>query len=361
MKRGDKLDTVWALPPHTAAKHQLLRHYLGAWYPILSRQGRVIVLDGFAGPGVYAGGEPGSPRIVMDTLLQHHHAERMADCEFVLVFNEGDDERFAVLERTVQGVEDAGRPKNVRIEATNQSFSSLAEDILESLGARPMAPIFAFVDPFGYCDVPIDLLARLLDFPKSELFIYFDFNSVNRFSTSGVVDARLEALFGTDEFKAAPPSGDPARGPFLHDLYKRQLEEVVGFRYVRSFRMLNETGHGYYLFFCTQSLDGLDKMKQAMWSVAPSGDYTFDDRHAGQITLDIDTTPLQHQLLERFAGQTVGIARLTNWVVEYTPYASTHIKTRTLAPMKKAGLIDVDPPQKQARWYPPGSNVTFKR
>ena len=61
--------TVWPLEPHTKAKHEILRRYLGAWFPILTSGGwnrRVIFLDGFAGPGRYSACEPGSP-IIADT------------------------------------------------------------------------------------------------------------------------------------------------------------------------------------------------------------------------------------------------------------------------------------------------------
>jgi three-Cys-motif partner protein len=49
---------IWPLQPHTAAKHRILRCYLDAWFPIMgSWNGRILILDGFAGPGIYTGGE----------------------------------------------------------------------------------------------------------------------------------------------------------------------------------------------------------------------------------------------------------------------------------------------------------------
>jgi three-Cys-motif partner protein len=45
---------VWPLDPHTHAKHVILRSYLGAWFPILNKyNGRIVYIDGFAGPGEY--------------------------------------------------------------------------------------------------------------------------------------------------------------------------------------------------------------------------------------------------------------------------------------------------------------------
>src|SRR5215475_1669133 len=60
-------DTIWPIEPHTSAKHQILRNYLDAWLPILGKYNRRIVyIDGFSGPGEYAGGEPGSPIIALE-------------------------------------------------------------------------------------------------------------------------------------------------------------------------------------------------------------------------------------------------------------------------------------------------------
>lgn len=52
--------THWALEPHTQAKHLILRRYLEAWLPIMAtHNGRIVFVDGFAGPGRYVGREEG--------------------------------------------------------------------------------------------------------------------------------------------------------------------------------------------------------------------------------------------------------------------------------------------------------------
>ena len=64
--------TIWDLDDHTRAKHEILRYYLGGWFPILARaSGRIIYLDGFAGPGIYSNGEEGSPIIALRTASEH--------------------------------------------------------------------------------------------------------------------------------------------------------------------------------------------------------------------------------------------------------------------------------------------------
>lgn len=72
MARLDDHATTWPLEPHTSAKHEIMRRYLGGWFPILgSAHRRIVFIDGFAGPGVYDHGQHGSPVIALNTLLNH--------------------------------------------------------------------------------------------------------------------------------------------------------------------------------------------------------------------------------------------------------------------------------------------------
>ncbi|WP_235036306.1 three-Cys-motif partner protein TcmP [Arthrobacter sp. 18067] len=356
--------TLWDLEPHTKAKHDLLVRYLNAWFPVLSRyRGRIVFLDGFAGPGVYNTGEPGSPRLALETLLNHSHLMNMSHCEFLFIFNEHHPKRFASLESVVADVEnDLQLPNNIKVVTSQNNFSILAEDLLGSLRGKNLAPTFAFLDPFGYKDVPMALIRDLLAFDKCELFIYFDFNSVLRFSTAGNVDEHFEQLFGTDEFKHAPPSGDPRRGEFLRELYERQLTDFCGFPYVQSFQMVNRRGKtGNYLFFCTRSVKGLSVMKEAMWKVDPSGGYKFSDLLHGQTVLfepEVDTSPLQHELASVFRGQCLSIEDIEEYVVVYTPYCKSHVKRKTLAEMQRRNQIS-SPNQRTRNTYPPGTLVQF--
>jgi len=92
--------TQWPLEPHTAAKHEILRRYLNAWFPILgSHHGRVVFLDGFAGPGIYSHGEPGSPIVALRTLFEHSYFHQLK-CEFVFWFLESRRDWFEALGRS---------------------------------------------------------------------------------------------------------------------------------------------------------------------------------------------------------------------------------------------------------------------
>lgn len=367
MARTGEQETVWELKPHTEAKHRLLTGYLAAWFPILSRwNGRIIFLDGFAGPGVYKNGEPGSPPKALDVLLNHSFGARMANKEFVFIFNESEPDRHQKLQEVIEGykAEHQPWPRNVRVEIECDSFENLAEDLLGLLAEQKanLAPTFAFVDPFGVKGLPMELLGRLLAFDRCELLVYFDFNTVNRFGSAGNIDDRLTELFGTDLFKQAAGLKGEDRKSFLHDLYQSQLAEACKFSFIKSFEMINETGHtGYFLFYGTRNIKGLEVMKDVMWKVDPGGGQRFSDKLAGQDVLfedEADTRPLQRDLAEHFRGQTVSIETLEQYVLVNTPYAKKHVKKATLKPMQLAGKI-TSPNQRTKNTYPEGTLITF--
>jgi len=357
-------DTIWALEPHTGVKHDLLKRYLAAWFAIMNKHNkRVVFMDGFAGPGAYESGEPGSPIIALTTFLDHSYSASMTDTEYVFVFNEQDNLRHASLADLLEQerVRRGGWPENLRIVVENQNFRDVAEGILTGLGSKSLAPTFAFLDPFGYKDIPMSLIKRLMSYSRSELFVYLDINSLTRFATAGNVDEHFTALYGTDEFKDAPRDGAPGRKEFLHDLYARQLRSECGFEYVQSFEMVGANNKTInYMFFCTSNLLGLDKMKSVMWKSAPAGNYQFIDRLADQEVLfqdEVDVAPLRTELLRVFAGQSVSVDSLEDYVTARTPFVKSHVR-RTLVPLQKEGLIS-SPNQRKRGTFPTGTIVGF--
>lgn len=358
---------IWDPAPHTLAKHQIIRKYLGGWYPKLTRgnwgRRRVIFLDGFAGPGLYHDGSEGSPLIALRGLLDRDDRKAITDrAEVVFIFNEHSRRRYDILQEELAALEEeyGGWGPNVKVIHSRMKFDKLLDEIDEGLDGKQMAPMFAFVDPFGYADVSMDKLKRLLAHNACELFIYFDFNSVQRFATSGVVDEALKRLYGCDDFKDAPPKGDPERPVYLLQLYEEKLRDVAGFDYVQAFRMVNEQGKtNNFMIFASRHLDGLDLMKKAMWSVDPLGEYKFEDRMAGQdILVGMEhLEPLKAALRQEFGGRTVSLAEVDRYVLTQTPYHRGHLKQKTLYPMRRDGHVTTHPASKG---IPDGCQLTFE-
>lgn len=228
MAARDRYDTVWPLEPHTAAKHEILRRYLEAWFPILgSWQAPVVFLDGFAGPGRYSKGEPGSPVIALRTLLTHHAADRLlTQSKFVFLFCEADPKRCAALRAEVNRLLEEHRPPAaVQIQIVKGSFGDTAEQILATLREQRarLAPTFAFVDPFGISGISMAQIRDLLAFTGCEVMLNLAIKNLVRFVNSPEFAAHLPVLFGTDQWRDAVELPTDERRQFLVELYEQQL------------------------------------------------------------------------------------------------------------------------------------------
>jgi three-Cys-motif partner protein len=286
-------DTVWPLQPHTAAKHRILRCYLDAWLPIMgSWNGRILILDGFAGPGIYTGGEEGSPIIALRALLEHRHMAKHlgSGLEVRFHFVEEDAARVAVLKEQIDKFKaTTSLPKGVHVKVAKGEFAPYLDHVLTGLESakKTIAPTFAFIDPFGFSGVPMQLMARLAKNPRCEVLISFMFESLNRFAgRQPKIEAHLDALYGTTAWRPIAADTDAVlRRRGLIDLYRQQLV-ASGFPLVTSFEMIDDGNRTeYFLYFGTTSRTGLSAMKQAMWKGGPRRRHVVLRPHRAQRTV----------------------------------------------------------------------------
>jgi len=360
------LPTVWEIEPHTAAKHRMLQGYLYAWLPIMSKyNSRLVYVDGFAGPGVYSNGEPGSPIIALQAYLDHAQRDKIRS-ELVYVFIEEDGDRVARLNEEIAKL--GKLPDNVVvhvIEGTFQDEFAEALDHVENSGGR-LAPTFAFIDPFGYSDAPMSLSGRFLQFERCEALIYVPLRHLNRFLSMSSQENALNALFGTDEWKKARAMSGAARLRFLHDLFYRQLKDECGLTYVRSFEIVSSANPaaGYTLFFGTKHEMGLLRMKESMWSIDPvEGQRYKDTTSSGMQPLfeqEVDPTPLRQAMIDHFGDRAFTIEEANDFAVVETPYIPSHVKRRTLKPLEETGKLEVLTERKRKGTYPEKTRMRFK-
>jgi three-Cys-motif partner protein len=352
-------ETTWPIEPHTKAKHQILEEYLKGWFPILLRwQDRVIYVDGFAGPGIYSGGEEGSPIIALRTALTHRFAERFG--EIVFLFIEKRKERADML-RKVINKRFGTLPRNIVCDVQSSEFQLTLEEGLSDLerkGAQ-LAPTFAFLDPFGFSGFPMSVLKCLFTYAKSETLITFMVGFVNRFASEQ--PETVTGLFGTDEWRHIPNSPDRER--LWIDLYEAQLK-VSGAKYVRSFQMIGESNQTiYYLVYATKNPKGMDVMKNAMWKVDRRGTYRFSDiTDPGQnYLLDFSQEKVwvpsaANEVYARFRGETASCQEIDDFVTVDTRYP---FRKSILQHLEETRRIAQVTGRMRANSFPDGCTITF--
>ena len=357
--------TTWPLEAHTRGKHMVLQHYMGAWLPILtSWSGRVLFIDAFAGPGEYSRGEPGSPVIALRALIDHR-AQNQIRSEVNYFFIEQNEARSKHLEE-VLGELQPMLPPNCNYEVINSTFDEALTEALDSIDEQKahLAPAFVMIDPFGVSGTPMRVIGRILENPKSEVYISFMYRDINRFKSHTYFEKHLDDLFGCPEWRQYIDMVDgKEQKEFLYDLYRSKLKKN-GASNVLIFELYEGEQLVYAIFFGTKSLDGCDKMKQAIWKVAPFGDFKFRGNRIGQLALGddlLDLGLLEKALQDRFTSK--GWQRIED-VEDFvksdaTDFHSGHLKRKTLTPMEKNGRIEVERPPGR-RGFVPGTRILFQ-
>lgn len=366
---------TWVREDHTKAKHDLLRAFFNKWVSIHSESfakrggGLVRIYDAFAGPGVYAGGEPGSPLILMQALCTNPNLhERWSVVRYELSFVEKHLGRAAMLHDKLEGFEaatrsgDRGWTDRVIWSVTRGSY----EEHIPQRVSEPSA-LFLFLDPFGYSHAPMTLTQDLLQQPRSDTLIFLPLSFVNRFAGREGQERALDRFFGTSAWRNVPDG--PDRPNALLDLYQQQLRSA-GLDWVLPFRLQPEDrSNAYWIVGGSGHLSGFASIKEAFWTVDPVDGQGFAAPQAprpGQFAFEFgalapgtaNTEPLLDLLRDQFGRDWFTVEDAID-LTKRSRFLDTHLKDMTLAPAEKEGTLKVHRPP-GARQFKEGRGVRLR-
>lgn len=366
--------TIWTREDHTEAKHRLLRAFFNKWVSIHSGYmcsqgaGLVRVYDGFAGPGVYAGGEPGSPLILLKALLENANLRtRWSSVVYEFSFAEQNRERAERLTDEIRAYETELQsterwPRNV----TWSVRAGLYEDNVPA-PAQGESALFLFIDPFGYSQAPMTLTRDLVQQPKSDTLIFLPLSFVNRFAGRDGQEDALDRFFGTPAWRDIEDG--PQRPAALLELFRSQLRSA-GLRWTLPFRLRPADRRSeFWIIGASAHLAGLDSVKEGFWAVDPVNGQGFAATRResdGQQTLSLDlgsaseprTEGLLVDLRERFGDRTFSVEDAETATRE-SRFLLKHLRGSALAPAERRGELLVDRPA-GARQFPPGRGITMR-
>lgn len=325
---------------------------------------RLLYIDGFAGPGQYEAGEPGSPVIALRAAIFNTALQRKPPpCNLIFLFIEERLDRAQRLRGELTKLTATQPlPDWVKYLVEEGEFEGALAQKFDELTRNGTTPTFAFIDPFGYSGLPMSLIARIARIPHSECLINFAFQSINRWGGYGdpQKDRHIDALYGGPDWR--PRQGNEQA---MVDFYGESLATKAGFKYVTTFKMKDNVDRTeYFLAFGTNDPKGLSVMKQAMWKADPQEGRIFSDASdPNQLILVAGLIPLRDLLRDRFAGKGwVSMDEIIEYV-RHTPYSEEmHLKKRTLVPMEREvpRVIEVGRPEGKKRGtFTEGTRVRF--
>jgi three-Cys-motif partner protein len=310
-RRSDPNPAYWEqYGPFQQVKHELIRCYLNGWYPKLGTwAGRVLYVDTHAGRGRYESGDPGSPVLALQTLLQHSYRDKLLTAsEFNFLFIERDPANLAALEAELSQLKPF--PARVNVETSEGDAFERLSAILNELrrDRAQMAPAFLFVDPYGF-KIPAALLGDLMKAGRVELFINVMWRELDMLiqqrPAAGTPHAQtLDEIFGSGSWRTE------VIGDGMDERLDRAIPLMargIGAKWWTSAVRMVTGGQAtrYVLLHLTNSDDGRDLMKECAWSVSPAGGFMVrrSDNPDQQFLIkpEPDLRPLRDWILNRLS------------------------------------------------------------
>lgn len=340
------MEIPWDRKPHTAAKHDVLERYLEAWWPImLNTFRRVTYVEGFAGPGVYTKGEPGSPIIALRTLNAASAMDKPVD----LIFVDRERECLSRLGDEIRRHVPALRPLAREPVLAHGNAADEIVPRLDALGAWG-GGIFVVLDSWGNVAVPLDLVRRFAR-PGSEVFVTFGGRFWRQFGQA--LDPAWDRVFGSPQWRGVKDveGGGPAKARFLANTYRAALHGV-GFPYLLDFELIDDRGEHLYLIHATTHERGLARMKDAVWAVDPVRGVGFRDPRGeveGQGTLAFEfawrpnVAPLKKLVREWLATRPMTLDDVRKKAFFETVYKTSHASEAVRALLAEGSLRRTPP------------------
>jgi three-Cys-motif partner protein len=293
-------------------------------YRMGATDAELLFVDGFAGPGCYASGEDGSPVLAIKAVLDHTLSMPIP---ISFLFIEEDKERCKILEGKIGEVKpDIEKSRNI---ASYRVKRGDCEVILNSLFRErqernePIGPALFFLDQFGFADVSMELIARIMSKPLCEVFSYLNWDHMSRFLGDENKWPAIDKAYGGTQWKPALHIEHQKRATFMLQQYKMALKAKGNSKYVWQFAMCDDSDKLlYWLFFCTNNLRGLEEMKKAMSKVDRSGGFRFSDKdNPLQLHLfsGYSERALAGELTRRLGGEILTVGEIGEFVLTETP------------------------------------------
>ena len=309
-------------------KHELLRRYLNAWFPILSRTGarRIVYMETHAGRGRHESGHAGSPLVAIQTLLEHRDLPNiLASTEVVFALIEARPDNAQSLQAEISEL--GTLPKGVVIEVVADVYQGYLRQQLEEMKRTQacLAPAFVFVDPFSFM-VDSSLLANLMSHPRCEILLNFMWENARQAIGNEVHAANMDGLFGKVNWRDMRAISDEKS---RCDEAALRLKARVGSRFHRVLRCYGTRNSiKYVLVHFTNNELGYEKMNEAMWAVDPGGTFAVSQREDPRtdwiFSPQASVEPLKARLLAEFVGRTVRYEQL--WQPAREVYLKKHLR-----------------------------------
>ncbi|MGB0432147.1 MAG: three-Cys-motif partner protein TcmP [Bacteroidia bacterium] len=269
MKNNEQNDSKSHMFGHSEAKTRLLREYMAAYLGILSNTSwirDVYLFDLFSGPGIYENNGKGSPVIFLEEIKRAYDsvvARRGQEKYFHCRFNDHDAVKIDALKQNVTN-ENLALGNKGDIQYSSLDYKVSLDNLLALVNAFNNERGFAFIDPYGYSEIALRDIKRVLQTGKMEVLLFMPTHFMYRFRENATPEALIRFLDDLDISEQVKG----VKGLAFIEIVLNGFQAKLGYEYfVDSFAIERERNQFFCLFFFTSNKLGYLKMLEAKWKV----------------------------------------------------------------------------------------------
>ena len=241
---------------HSEEKLSVYQEYLDSYLSVLTNQKyftTINVIDLFAGLGISKNQKKGSAMVAVEVI--HEHRKK---CDVNFYLNEKDAEKYKILKENLSRYDFPV----ITNKSADDFVKQLFEDGCLSPSNKKNSRSLLFIDPYGYTQLSIDNLTKILQQSEIEVLIFVPVYSIYRFrKAEGNPAHRFLLDLGIEE---SALSGIQNMDSFVNRLshnFKEKANTEFGYSY--ELKNKNVANSSFHMFFITRNITGAEKFLEA--------------------------------------------------------------------------------------------------
>jgi len=350
-------------------KHRIVSKYFGGWANIilpetLLKEGKIMYVDLFCGPGRYRDGTPSTPLLILDHVVK---TEMLRDVT-QLFFNDDNPEFVETLKKEVAGFPGIDKLKHYPVFRTK----TIGREIIPRI-ERVKVPTLFFADPWGYAGISIDLIEASIAHWGSDFLFFFNYNRFNMNLGREAMNEPINEFFRAERAEELrrtvanmrPAEREQAILKSMQDAIKKLGAKVGKFTY----RSRTGTRSTHHLLGVSRHKYGTALFKEISAKESTSFDHDVPslehDPSADiyQPGLFSPLAELEEELLATYAGKVLTPEQIYHQHHNGKPYILTNYR-QALLNLEERGDVRIDPPRAarlRSESFPNDAQVTFSR
>jgi len=360
--------TFFDAPTEASLKKQrIVSKYVAGWANIVlpkarAREGKIMYVDLFCGPGKYKDGTRSTPLLVLDHII---HTPALRDT-VQLFFNDENKEFIALLKASVAqspGIE------TLRYEPVFRT-KSICREIIPKI-KQVKVPTLFFADPWGYAGISVDLIEASIAHWGSDFLFFFNYNRINMNLSCEAMNEPINEFFSparAEELRSAIRRLGPAQREEMILKAMQTAIKDLGAR-VGKFTYRSDSGNRatHHLLCVSKHKQGMALFKE----ISAKESTRFDDSvpslehdpsaNPAQSLLFSPLSELETDLLATYAGRVLTPDQIYHDHHNGKPYILKNYR-QALLHLEETGAISIDPPRANRprnENFPREARVTF--